>query len=211
MRSARALAESGNEVVIRTKLKILIQFSFFTSLLPLHTGDLLENYCYDDMNLARVLFCVSILLTFPLECFVSREVRENLRALKKAPKVSFNFNFILPFLTLPSIVQIIKTQIKRFYSHELVEYDKNVDPRKREDSEDKVSALETHSDANFIHADLQFCSVPPAGSDNHFTSRLFGIFHLAHERVSRTHFGAERESCAAALCVPFLSVSFSLI
>lgn len=38
------------------------------------------------------------------------------------------------------IVQIIKTQIKRFYSHELVEYDKNVDPRQREDSEDKVIA-----------------------------------------------------------------------
>lgn len=28
-KSARALAESGNEVVIRTKLKILIQFSVF--------------------------------------------------------------------------------------------------------------------------------------------------------------------------------------
>lgn len=76
VKSARALAASGNEVVIRTKLKILIQFSFFTFLFSLHTGDLLENYCYDDMNLARVLFCVSILLTFPLECFVVREVRK---------------------------------------------------------------------------------------------------------------------------------------
>lgn len=36
------------------------------------------------------------------------------------------------------ITQIIKTQIKRFYSHEIVEYDKNVDPRNKEDSEDKV-------------------------------------------------------------------------
>lgn len=34
--------------------------------------------------------------------------------------------------------QIIKTQIKRFYSHEIVEYDKNADPRCKEDSEDKV-------------------------------------------------------------------------
>lgn len=128
--------------------------------------------------------------------------------------MSFNFNFILPFLTLLSIVQIIKTQIKRFYSHELVEYDKNVDPRKREDSEDKVSTLETHSDTNFIHADLPFCSVPPAGSDNHFTSRLFGIFHLAHERVSRTHFGAERESCSSFVCpffCPYRSRSFDIL
>lgn len=39
-------------------------------------GDLLENYCWDDdlMNFARVLFSISILLTFPIECFVSREV-----------------------------------------------------------------------------------------------------------------------------------------
>lgn len=82
------------------------------------------------MNLARVLFCVSILLTFPLECFVSREV---------------TLNYIQGFVSVanlyPSmafITQIIKTQIKRFYSHELVEYDKNVDPRNKEDSEDKV-------------------------------------------------------------------------
>lgn len=42
-------------------------------------GDLLENYCWDDdlMNFARVLFSVSILLTFPIECFVSREVNCN--------------------------------------------------------------------------------------------------------------------------------------
>lgn len=40
------------------------------------TGDLLENYCWNDdlMNFGRVLFSVSILLTFPIECFVSREV-----------------------------------------------------------------------------------------------------------------------------------------
>lgn len=40
------------------------------------SGDLLENYCWDDdlMNFSRVLFSISILLTFPIECFVSREV-----------------------------------------------------------------------------------------------------------------------------------------
>ncbi|XP_063215986.1 putative sodium-coupled neutral amino acid transporter 11 isoform X2 [Bacillus rossius redtenbacheri] len=42
----------------------------------LSQGDLLENYCWDDdlMNLARLLFSGTILLTFPLECFVAREV-----------------------------------------------------------------------------------------------------------------------------------------
>lgn len=39
-------------------------------------GDLLENYCWNDdlMNFSRVVFSFSILLTYPFECFVSREV-----------------------------------------------------------------------------------------------------------------------------------------
>jgi len=43
-------------------------------------GDLLENYCWDDtlMNLSRLLFCFVILLTFPIECFVCREVISNI-------------------------------------------------------------------------------------------------------------------------------------
>ncbi|CAH0549310.1 unnamed protein product [Brassicogethes aeneus] len=42
-------------------------------------GDLLENYCWDDdvMNVSRILFSVQILLTYPIECFVTREVIEN--------------------------------------------------------------------------------------------------------------------------------------
>ncbi|CAD6233339.1 GSCOCG00007144001-RA-CDS [Cotesia congregata] len=39
-------------------------------------GDLMENYCWNDdlMNLSRVMFSGTILLTFPIECFVTREV-----------------------------------------------------------------------------------------------------------------------------------------
>lgn len=64
----------------------------------LSQGDLLENYCWDDdlMNFSRVLFSISIILTFPIECFVSRE--------------------------------IIRTQIERFKSPDMVEYDKERDP-----------------------------------------------------------------------------------
>ncbi|CAG9769925.1 unnamed protein product [Ceutorhynchus assimilis] len=42
-------------------------------------GDLLENYCWDDdlMNVSRILFSVQILLTYPIECFVTREVIEH--------------------------------------------------------------------------------------------------------------------------------------
>lgn len=39
-------------------------------------GDLLENYCWNDdlVNMARFFFSITILLTFPIECFVTREV-----------------------------------------------------------------------------------------------------------------------------------------
>ncbi|XP_071961616.1 putative sodium-coupled neutral amino acid transporter 11 [Antedon mediterranea] len=42
-------------------------------------GDILENYCYSDdlANAARLVFAVTIMCTFPLECFVCREVLEN--------------------------------------------------------------------------------------------------------------------------------------
>ncbi|XP_060581490.1 putative sodium-coupled neutral amino acid transporter 11 isoform X2 [Ruditapes philippinarum] len=42
-------------------------------------GDLLENYCQSDdfMNVARFGFAFTIMLTYPIECFVTREVVEN--------------------------------------------------------------------------------------------------------------------------------------
>ncbi|XP_005090927.1 putative sodium-coupled neutral amino acid transporter 11 [Aplysia californica] len=42
-------------------------------------GDLMENYCRGDvlMNLARLSFAITIMLTYPVECFVTREVVEN--------------------------------------------------------------------------------------------------------------------------------------
>lgn len=51
-------------------------------------GDLLENYCWDDdlMNFSRLMFSITILLTFPIESFVCREVVEN-SIFKKDPNV----------------------------------------------------------------------------------------------------------------------------
>lgn len=42
-------------------------------------GDLFENYCKNDdlANAARLLFTLTIMLTFPIECFVTREVLDN--------------------------------------------------------------------------------------------------------------------------------------
>lgn len=51
-------------------------------------GDLLENYCWDDdlMNFSRLLFSATILLTYPIECFVTREVVEH-SLIKQDPNV----------------------------------------------------------------------------------------------------------------------------
>ncbi|KAG8199869.1 hypothetical protein JTE90_015860 [Oedothorax gibbosus] len=42
-------------------------------------GDLLENFCLSDdwANAARWIFTITIMLTYPIECFVTREVFEN--------------------------------------------------------------------------------------------------------------------------------------
>lgn len=66
-------------------LKVLLrdsqlQASVVITLQPL-SGDIFENYCKDD-NLAtfgRFCFGLSIVTTFPLECFVTREVEEQNR------------------------------------------------------------------------------------------------------------------------------------
>lgn len=58
-------------------IALLFGVAGYATFKALSQGDLLENYCWDDdlMNFSRVLFSISILLTFPIECFVSREVR----------------------------------------------------------------------------------------------------------------------------------------
>ncbi|XP_070566666.1 putative sodium-coupled neutral amino acid transporter 11 isoform X3 [Ptychodera flava] len=43
-------------------------------------GDILENYCHDDdlANAARLIYGITIMFTFPIECFVTREVLDNI-------------------------------------------------------------------------------------------------------------------------------------
>ncbi|CAG9815167.1 unnamed protein product [Phaedon cochleariae] len=65
---------------IATSLIVAILFGIagYTTFKAYSQGDLLENYCWDDdlMNVSRLLFSVQILLTYPIECFVTREVIE---------------------------------------------------------------------------------------------------------------------------------------
>ncbi|XP_072392712.1 putative sodium-coupled neutral amino acid transporter 11 [Diabrotica undecimpunctata] len=66
---------------IFASLVVAIMFGIagYTTFKAYSQGDLLENYCWDDdlMNVSRLLFSVQILLTYPIECFVTREVIEN--------------------------------------------------------------------------------------------------------------------------------------
>ncbi|KAG5862773.1 hypothetical protein JTB14_033210 [Gonioctena quinquepunctata] len=65
---------------ILTSLIVAVLFGVagYTTFKAYSQGDLLENYCWDDdlMNVSRLLFSVQILLTYPIECFVTREVIE---------------------------------------------------------------------------------------------------------------------------------------
>ncbi|XP_045468250.1 putative sodium-coupled neutral amino acid transporter 11 [Harmonia axyridis] len=66
---------------IFTSLTVSVLFGLagYATFAAYSQGDLLENYCWDDdlMNLSRLLFSVQILLTYPIECLVTREVIEN--------------------------------------------------------------------------------------------------------------------------------------
>ncbi|XP_065351754.1 putative sodium-coupled neutral amino acid transporter 11 [Cloeon dipterum] len=68
---------------ISVGVSALISFAFgaigYATFTDWAQGDLLENYCWSDdlMNGARVLFSATILLTYPFECFVAREVLKN--------------------------------------------------------------------------------------------------------------------------------------
>ncbi|XP_044763289.1 putative sodium-coupled neutral amino acid transporter 11 [Coccinella septempunctata] len=68
-------------VSISTSLIVALLFGLagYATFAAYSQGDLLENYCWDDdlMNLSRLLFSVQILLTYPIECLVTREVIEN--------------------------------------------------------------------------------------------------------------------------------------
>lgn len=68
------------KVPLRLRDSQLQASAVITLLRPL-SGDIFENYCKDD-NLAtfgRFCFGLSIVTTFPLECFVTREVEERKR------------------------------------------------------------------------------------------------------------------------------------
>ncbi|KAF5284128.1 hypothetical protein FQR65_LT00128 [Abscondita terminalis] len=62
--------------LVITALFGIVGYATFTAYVQ---GDLLENYCSDDdlMNFSRLLFSVTILLTYPIECFVVRDVIES--------------------------------------------------------------------------------------------------------------------------------------
>jgi hypothetical protein len=75
--STKYQVPSTNYQVPSTKYQVPSTKHQVTSSIP---GDLLNNYCLSDdlMSISRIVFVFTVLLTYPLECFVAREVVKNL-------------------------------------------------------------------------------------------------------------------------------------
>ncbi|UYV60392.1 SLC38A11 [Cordylochernes scorpioides] len=66
-------------VAVSWVIVMVIGISGYVSFTGYSQGDILVNYCPGDItaNLARALFIITIMLTYPIQCFVTREVVEN--------------------------------------------------------------------------------------------------------------------------------------
>ncbi|KAK2140237.1 hypothetical protein LSH36_1426g00014 [Paralvinella palmiformis] len=69
-------------------------------------GDILENYCNKDdlMNVARFLFAGTIMLTYPIECFVTREVVEHAVFAFKQPPPLWRHIIITIVIVIVSVI-----------------------------------------------------------------------------------------------------------
>lgn len=65
-------------VLFAMVMLLILGITGYASFTGLTEGDLLENYCREDilMNVCRLFFAITIMLTYPVECFVTREVVE---------------------------------------------------------------------------------------------------------------------------------------
>lgn len=66
-------------VVFAMAIMLVIGIVGYATFTGYTQGDLLENYCEVDdlMNVARFIFAITIMMTYPVECFVTRHVIEN--------------------------------------------------------------------------------------------------------------------------------------
>lgn len=66
-------------VLVALVLFLLLGIGGYATFTGYSQGDVLENYCISDdlMNVCRIVFSITIMMTYPIECFVSREVTEN--------------------------------------------------------------------------------------------------------------------------------------
>nr|AKN21663.1 slc38a-4 [Schmidtea mediterranea] len=85
----------------------IIGYSTFTGYTQ---GDVLENYCFKDdlINVSRLLFAITIIFTYPVECFVAREVIENSFFYKSKP-VSKMLHFFLTLIIVTAAMCISMT------------------------------------------------------------------------------------------------------
>ena len=72
-------------------------------------GDLLENYCGQDglVSAARAAFCLVTLLTFPIECFVCREVLINLLPVKQRTRLVWHAGTTLALVVTAAAASLV--------------------------------------------------------------------------------------------------------
>ncbi|KAF2349099.1 Amino acid transporter transmembrane domain [Trinorchestia longiramus] len=86
-------------------LCLFIGLGGYCSFGKLTQGDVLENYCYHDdlMNVMRGLFVMTVLFTYPSECFAAREVIETTFFRERQPPTAvhhYGITFILVLLAM---------------------------------------------------------------------------------------------------------------
>uniref|UniRef100_T1JHR5 Putative sodium-coupled neutral amino acid transporter 11 n=1 Tax=Strigamia maritima TaxID=126957 RepID=T1JHR5_STRMM len=85
-------------------LLVILGVTGYATFTGLSQGDVLENFCLDDdlINVIRLFFALTVMLTFPIECFVCREVIENVFFINYTKPQSFKVHYI----TTVSIVAV---------------------------------------------------------------------------------------------------------
>lgn len=93
---------------ISVSISILFSGAFgligYLTFAGLTEGDIFENYCYKDdiINVARLCYAVIIMFSFPLECFVCRDVIQNtfFSGRKDSDSLHFIITIVVVFITI---------------------------------------------------------------------------------------------------------------
>jgi sodium-coupled neutral amino acid transporter 11 len=90
---------------------LVLGITGYTTFTGFTQGDILENYCRTDdvINVARFLFAAAVILTYPVECFVTREVIENAVFAFKQPPSTLRHIVVTVIIVLLTVLVSLTT------------------------------------------------------------------------------------------------------